>query len=61
VPPADRYSAVLIAFAAHVQHVAVVGAADVTDVGVDELVGSQAGQQGGEDDRPVTFRPVVAA
>ena len=58
---ADRYSAVLVAFAAYVHHATVVGAPDVADVGVEEFVGAQAGQQGGEDDCSVVFGPIVAA
>jgi hypothetical protein len=53
---ADRYSAVLIAFTANVQHAAVIGSADVSDVGVDQFIGLQARQQSGADDRAVAFQ-----
>jgi hypothetical protein len=39
---------------------ATVGAADIADVGADQLIGPQAGQQGGQDDRAVAVDPVAA-
>jgi cell division protein FtsB len=50
---AIRYPAVLIALAAYVQYTAVIGAADVADVGIEQFVSAQAGQQAGEDDGAV--------
>jgi hypothetical protein len=41
---ADGYAAVLFAFAADLNHGTVVGAANVADIGVEELVGRQAGE-----------------
>jgi hypothetical protein len=58
---ADGDSAVLVALAADVEDAAIVGAADVADVGDEQFVGSQPGQQGREDDGPVTLGPVAAA
>jgi hypothetical protein len=55
----DRDSAVLSAFAAHVDDGSVVGAADVANVGADQLVGTQAGKQRGEDQCTVAFDPIT--
>jgi hypothetical protein len=58
---ADGDSAVLVALAADVQDTTVVGAPNVADVGAEELVGPETGQQRGEDDGPVTLGPVAVA
>jgi hypothetical protein len=41
-------------------YAAVVGAADIADVGVEEFVGPQSGEEGGEDERTVAFGPIVS-
>ena len=56
----DGDPAVFAALAADVDDGAVVGAAKVTDVGAQQFIGAQPGQQGGEDQGAVAFDPVGA-
>jgi hypothetical protein len=55
-----RDAAVLTPFAAHLDDGAVRCAAEVADVGIDEFLGAQAGQQRGEDDGAIALGPVAA-
>lgn len=48
-------SAVLVALAAHMDDTALIGGADVANIGADELVGSQSGQNRGQDKGPVAL------
>jgi hypothetical protein len=57
----DRDAAVLAAFPADVDDGAVVGAAEVTEVGAQQFVGAQAGEQRGENEGAVTLNPVGAS
>ena len=54
----DGDPAVFVALAADLEDRAVVGAAQVADVGAHQLVGAQTGQQPGEDEGAVTLEPV---
>jgi hypothetical protein len=56
----DRNPPVFSTLAAHMDDGAVVGPANIANVGADQLVGTQAGQQGGKDDCAVAFDPVGA-
>ena len=57
----DRDAAVFAALAADVDDGAVVGAAEVTDVGAHQFLGAQPSQEAGEDQGAVAFDPVVAS
>ena len=56
----DRDPAVFAALAADVDHGPVVGAANVTDVGAQQIIGAQPGQQRGQDQGAVALHPVGA-
>ena len=56
----DGDPAVLAALAADVDDGAVVGAAKVTDVGAQQFIGAQPGQQRGQDQGAVALHPVGA-
>jgi hypothetical protein len=57
----QRDSAALVAFAAHMDDTTPIGGADVADIGADELVSSQSGQDRGQDNDLVALGPVGAA
>jgi hypothetical protein len=57
----QRDSAIFAAFAANVDDAAVGGGADVADVGADHLIGTQPGQQPGQQQRAVTLDTVASA
>jgi hypothetical protein len=57
----DRDPAVFAALAAHVDDSAVLGPAKVTDVGAQQFISAQAGQQRGQDEGAIPLEPVGAA
>ena len=56
----DRDSTVLAALAADMDDGAVVGAANVTDIGAQQFIGAQPGQQAGEDQGAIPLEPIAA-